>query len=64
MPLALLPEMADVAVSMFARELEESQTEPPPKRFILANLIDSMACEGLLQDKPRTLREMPKGSNE
>ena len=58
MPLSRLPEMAEVAIAMFAPELEGSQKEPPPKRFIFANLIDHMACEGLLQDLPRMLREM------
>ena len=58
MPLLRLPEMAEVAKAMFAPELEGSQREPPPKRFIFANIIDHMACEGLLQDLPRMLREM------
>ena len=58
MPLSRLPEMAEVAIAMFAPELEGSQKEPPPKRSIFVNLIDHMACEGLLQDLPRKLREI------
>ena len=58
MPLLRLPEMAEVAIALFAPELEGSQREPPPKRFIFANLVDHMACEGLLEDLPRMLREM------
>ena len=44
-PLSRLPEMAEVAVAMFAPEFEGSLKEPPPKRFF-ENLIDHMACEG------------------
>ena len=58
MPLARLPEMAEVVVTMFAPNLEGFQKEPPSKRFIFPNLVDHMACEGLLQDLPRHLREM------
>ena len=59
MPLFRLPEMPEVAVAMFAPVLEGSLKEPPLKHFIFANLIDHIACEGLLQDLPRILREMP-----
>ena len=58
MPLSRLPEMAEVAIAMFAPELEGSQKEPPAKLFIFVNLIDHMACEGLLEELPRVLREM------
>ena len=50
--------MAEVAIALFAPELEGSQREPPPKRFIFANLANHMACEGLLEDQPRMLREI------
>ena len=43
---------------MFFRELEGPLKEPPPRRVIFANLMDHMACEGLLEDLPRMLREM------
>ena len=58
MPLARPPEMAEVVVSMFAPELEGSEKEQPPKEFVLANLIDPLACEGLLQNLPQLLRDM------
>ena len=58
-PLSRLPEMAEIVVTLFAPELEGSLKEAPPKWFIFANLVDHMACEGLLQDLPRSLREMP-----
>ena len=58
LPLSQLLKMAEVAIATFAPELEGSQREPPPKRFIFANLVDHMACEGRLEDLPRMLREM------
>ena len=58
MPLSRLPEMAEVAIAMFSPELEGPQKEPLHRRVIFANLIDHMACEGLLEDLPRLLREM------
>ena len=56
MPLSRLPEMAEVAIALFS--LEGPQSEPPPMRNIFANLIDHMACEGLLENLPHLLREM------
>ena len=58
MPLSRLLEMAEVAIAMFAPDLEGSQKEPPPRRIIFANLMDHMDCESLLQDMPRLLRGM------
>ena len=58
MPFSRLPEMAQVAVARFASELEGSLKEPPLKKFIFANLIDHLACKGLLPDLPQTLRDM------
>ena len=58
MPISRLPEMAEVAIAMFSPELEGPQKEPPPRLIIFANLIDHMACEGLLEDLPRILRGM------
>ena len=52
MPLARLPEITELVAAMFAPELGGSQKESPPKRFIFANLVDHMACEGLSQDLP------------
>ena len=58
MPLSRLPEMAEVAIAMFSPEPKSPQREPPPRRFVFANLMDHMACEGLLENLPRILREM------
>ena len=58
MPLSRLPEMAEVAIAMFSPDPKSPQREPPPKRNIFANWMDHMACEGLLQNLPRILREM------
>ena len=58
MPSSRLPEMAEVAVAMFAPELEGSLKEPLPKRFVFANQIDHLTCEGLLQDLPQNLHAM------
>ena len=60
MPLSRLPEMAEVAVALFSPE--GPQSEPPPIPIIFANLMDHMACEGLLENLPHLLREM--SSNE
>ena len=56
MPLSRLPEMAEVAIALFSAE--GHQSELPPSRTIFANLMDHMACEGLLENLPHLLREM------
>ena len=48
MPLARIPEMAEMVVAIFAPELTGFLKEPPPQRMIIANVLDHMACEGLL----------------
>ena len=58
MPLSRLPELAEVAIAMFAPEMEGSQREPTPRRIIFSSLMDHMGCEGQLQDLPLLLREM------
>ena len=58
MPLSRLPEMAEVAIAMFSPDLEGPLREPPPRRMIFANLMNHMACEGLMESLPRMLREM------
>ena len=60
MPLSRLPEMAEVAIALFSPEGPQSQLSP--SRIIFANLMDHMACEGLLENLPHLLREM--SSNE
>ena len=56
MPLSRLLEMAEVAIALFSPE--GPQSELPPSRIIFANLMDHMACEGLLENLPHLLREM------
>ena len=56
MPLSRLPKMAGVAIALFSPE--GPQSELPPSRNIFANLMDHMACEGLLETLPLLLREM------
>ena len=56
MPLSRLPEMAEVAIALFSPQ--GPQREPPPRRTIFANLMDHMACEGLLENLPHLLRKM------
>ena len=49
MPLARIPEVAEMVVAIFAPELVGSLREPPPpQRVIIANVLDLMASEGLL----------------
>ena len=50
--------MAEVAIAMFSPDTKSPEREPPPRRIIFANLMDHMACEGLLENLPRILREM------
>ena len=50
MPLAPIPEMAEMVVSIFDPNLTGSLKDPPPQRVIIANVLDHMACEGLLMD--------------
>ena len=58
MPLSRLPEMAEVAIAMFSPDPKSPQREPPPRRTIFVNLMDHMACEGLLENLHGILREM------
>ena len=47
MPLARIPEMAEMLLAMFDPNLTGSLREPPPQRVVIANILDHMACEGL-----------------
>ena len=58
MHLSQLPQMAEMAIAMFSPDPKSSQREPPPRRIIFVNLMNHMACEGLLENLPRILREM------
>ena len=50
MPLSRFTEIAEMVGAMYDPNLRGSQKEPPPQRVIFANLLDHMACEGLLRD--------------
>ena len=50
MPLSRFAEIAEMVGAMYDPNLRGSQKEPPPQRVIFANLLDHMACEGLLRD--------------
>ena len=58
MTLSRLQEMAEVAVAIFAPELQGSLKELPPKKLIFPNSIDHLTCEGLLQHLRQTFRDM------
>ena len=47
-PLSQIPEMTEVLVPMFDTEMTGTQREPPPKRVITSNVLDHLACEGLM----------------
>ena len=49
-PLSRFAEIAEMVGAMYEANLRGSQKEPPPQRVIFANLLDHMACEGLLRD--------------
>ena len=50
MPPSRFAEVAEMVGAIYDPNLRGSQKEPPPQRVIFANLLDHMACEGLLHD--------------
>ena len=50
MPLSRFAKVAEMVGAMYDPNLRGSQKEPPPQRVIFANLLDHMACEGLLHN--------------
>ena len=50
MPLSRFAEVAEMVGAMYDPNLRGSLKEPPPQRVIFANLLDHMACEGLLRE--------------
>ena len=50
MPLSRFAEIAEMVGAIYDPNLRGSQKEPPPQRVIFANLLDHMACAGLLRD--------------
>ena len=58
MPLARIPEMAEMVVAVFDPNLMDSLKEPPPQRVIIANVLDHMACEGLLKNLDTVMNDV------
>ena len=58
MPLSRFAEVAEMVGAMYDPNLRGSQKEPPPQRVIFANLLDHMACEGLLRDLDATMSDV------
>ena len=48
LPLSRIPEMAEVLVTMFHTELTGTFKEPPPRRVIISNVFDHLACEVMM----------------
>ena len=46
--LSRIPEMAEVLVTMFDPEMTRTFKEPPPRRVIISNIFNHLACEGLM----------------
>ena len=49
-PHSRFAEIPEMVGAMYDPNLRGSQKEPPPQRVVFANLLDHMACEGLLRD--------------
>ena len=48
LPLSRIPEIAEVLVTMLDPEMTGTFKEPPPRRVVISNIFDHMACEGLM----------------
>ena len=48
LPMSRIPEMAEVLVTMFDPEMTGTFKEPPPRRVIISNVFDHLACEGIM----------------
>ena len=48
LPLSRIPEMAEVLVTMFDPEMTGSFKEPPPRKVVISNVFDHLACEGIM----------------
>ena len=57
MPLARIPEMADMVVAKLDPNLTGSLKQPPPQRVIIANILDHMACEELLMNRDKIMND-------
>ena len=57
MPISRFAEVAEMVRAMYDPNLRGSLKEPPPQRVIFANLLDHMACEGLLRELDTTMTD-------
>ena len=63
MPLSRFAEVAEMVAVMYDPNLRGSLKEPPPRRVIFANLLDHMACEGLLHDLDAIMADTRRPGN-
>ena len=63
MPLSRFAEVAEMIGVMYDPNLRGSLKEPPPQRVIFANLLDHMACEGLLHDLDTIMADTRRHGN-
>ena len=48
LPLSRIPEMAEVLVTMFDPEMTGTFKQPPPRKVVISNVFDHLACEGMM----------------
>ena len=63
MPLSRFAEVAEMVGAMYDPNFRGSLKEPPPQRVILANLLDHMACEGLLRELDTIMTDTRRPGN-
>ena len=63
MPLSRFAEVAEMVGAMYEPNLRGSLKEPPPRRVIFANLLDHMACEGLLRELDTIMTDTRRPGN-
>ena len=63
MPLSCFAEVAEMVGAMYDPNLRGSLKEPPPQRVIFANLLDHMACEGLLRELDTIMTDTRRPGN-
>ena len=63
MPLSRFAEVAGMVGARYDPNLRGSLKEPPPQRVIFANLLDHMACEGLLRELDTIMTDTRRPGN-
>ena len=63
MSLSRFAEVAEMVGAMYDPNLRGSLKEPPPQRVIFANLLDHMACEGLLRESDTIMTDTRRPGN-